>query len=539
MRKCCSHKQLGLRYGLPAHRRAFSLAELVVSIGILVLMMSLAGQVFNITVQSTGQATALTEIMQQLRAFERTLREDLRGVQPGNSLILIQGNPVNAYWTQSGKDGDDDPTVPDAGPSTGYPHAADPEREKTDGSGNAVQPRADILMIFTARPGASFVEAGSSPVTSNLQQVVYGHAELGEYVPSGVDNPIYNFERATGANPYFPEVGDYPSPTALSSVPAAQWHLARRSVLLLPNDPPTPLTVPITSLDDSRLLECQTDDFHRQDVDPQSKETDDRENFRYEDEVLRPQFDPATGEPIGGPWFLPAIFGDVTANPAGSIRPFARSELDPTPPALYAIRIGHYLLPNCASFKVEWTLNPRSEFVAGRLDGVNEVFWFDAGDNGDPANPSDKQPDPLRTLAVRVKELNQGLPACQDNSQDPNYTTVRCRLSRLLTSRSDHPDGMAYSLSDRFRGSAFPGASPDAWEQLAPDDGRPNLVVFTATRPAPLPPPPPPGLPPPPLSEPVLEPMFPGALRITIDVFDKQLRLERPIRHVMTIPIGG
>jgi len=33
--------------------------------------------------------------------------------------------------------------------------------------------------------------------------------------------------------------------------------------------------------------------------------------------------------------------------------------------------------------------------------------------------------------------------------------------------------------------------------------------------------------------------MFPGALRITIDVFDKQLRLDRPIRHVMTIPIGG
>jgi len=62
---------------------------LVVSIGILVLMMSLAGQVFNITVQSTGQATALTEAMQQLRAFERTLRDDLRSVQPGNSLILI------------------------------------------------------------------------------------------------------------------------------------------------------------------------------------------------------------------------------------------------------------------------------------------------------------------------------------------------------------------------------------------------------------------------------------------------------------------
>ena len=186
MRKYCFYKQLGLRYGSSARRRAFSLAELVVSIGILVLMMSLAGQVFNITVQSTGQATALTDIMQQLRAFERTLREDLRSVQPGNSLILIQGNPVNAYWTQNGKDADDDSTVLNAGPSTGYPHLADPEREKSDGSGNADQPRADILMFFAARLSGSFVDAGTSPVFSNLQQVVYGHAELGEYVPSGV-----------------------------------------------------------------------------------------------------------------------------------------------------------------------------------------------------------------------------------------------------------------------------------------------------------------------------------------------------------------
>src|SRR3972149_4886524 len=134
MRKFCSHNELGLRHGLSARLRAFSLAELVISIGILVLMMSLAGQVFNFTVQSTGQATALTEIMQQLRAFEHTLREDLRGVQPGNSLILIQGNPVNAYWTQNGKDADDDGTPSD---DEGYPHAADPEREKLDGSGNA------------------------------------------------------------------------------------------------------------------------------------------------------------------------------------------------------------------------------------------------------------------------------------------------------------------------------------------------------------------------------------------------------------------
>lgn len=499
MRKYCSHKQLGLQHGLSTRRRAFSLAELVVSIGILVLMMSLAGQVFNITVQSTGQATALTEIMQQLRAFEHTLREDLRGVQPGNSLILIQGNPVNAYWTRSGRDADDNA---DPSNDTGYP--ADPERERPDGSGNTVKeaPRADILMIFTARPGASFVEAGTAPVVSNLQQVVYGHAELGEYVPSGVPDPRYNFESATGSNPFFPETPDeYPLPTGVAVVPAAQWHLARRSVLLLPTDPLPPAPpLPITSLDDPRLLECQKDVIS---------------NFGYEQQVLRPQLD-AAGVPIGGPWFLPAIFGDWTLPYQDRVKPFARSSLDPTPPALFAARIGHYLLPNCASFKVEWTLNPHSEFVAERLDRANEVFWFDPGHSTDP----------LAELKGKITELE---PKTDDASK-----ALYDDLDSLMNDHS--PDGSynpatgeryAYSLSNRFRGTVMPSTPPGYdWDPLAPVS-RFNLVVFTATRPGP------------PLSEPVLDPMFPGALRITIDVFDKQLRLDRPIRHVMTIPIGG
>ena len=480
--------------------------------GILVLMMSLAGQVFNITVQSTGQATALTEIMQQLRAFEHTLRDDLRGVQPGNSLILIQGNPINAYWTQNGKDAD-----PGGNPSggNGYPHVADPEREKADGSGNADQPRADILMIFTARSGASFVEPGPPPLTSNLQQIVYGHAELGEYVASDVADPIYTFERATGNNPYFPEAGDYPSPIVVSSVPAAQWHLARRSVLLIPSNPPNVLSTPVVSLDDPRLLECETDVIG---------------NFQYEDLVLRPQLSPTTREPIGEPWFLPAIFGDVNTLRAGSRRPFARSRLDPAPPTLFATRIGHYLLPNCASFKIEWALNPRSEFVAGRLDRTNDVFWFDPGDNGDTPNANPK-PDPLRSLAARVAALMNGNGQCGITDKDND---VLCRnLDSLLNDRHALDVSPPYSLSDRFRGHVGTQGDPDAWDQLASDRNRPNLVVFTATRPAPLPPP---GLP---LSEPVLDPMFPGALRITVDVYDKEHRLERPIRHVMTIPIGG
>jgi len=37
----------------------------------------------------------------------------------------------------------------------------------------------------------------------------------------------------------------------------------------------------------------------------------------------------------------------------------------------------------------------------------------------------------------------------------------------------------------------------------------------------------------------VPDPMFPAALRITIDLYDQDGRLERPVRHVMIIPVGS
>lgn len=526
MRKSLLDNKLRRMSGFSSRVRAFSIAELVISMGILILMLSLAGQVFTLTIQSTGQATALTEVMQSLRSLEQTLRDDLAHVHPGQSVILIQGNPVNAYWTAKGReaDGDGDP----AG-AEGYPHPADPERESPDGK--LLPPRADILMFFTEKPGASFSSAGGSAggLTSNLQQVVYGHADLGEYFPSTTATGGFefrgNYELPPNASPpreAFPTTmtggAKYPSATKVSAEPAENWHLARRSVLILPTPSPTTITPPLTNLDDSRLLDAEKEALH---------------GFRFENQVLNPQWDPMTADPMGFPWFPPAIFGNVSQPYSLWIKPFERSRFDPTPPPALADRLAHYMLPRCASFKVEWSLNPRSEFVAGRFDRASEVFWFDPGDNGDPAD-STPSPDPLRTLATRVRRLKNGGPTCPANDD------LCLELDRLVrpddNGRTFHLDGRRYSLSDRFRGLGFPGSDDEAWPNLSPD-GRPNLVLFTATRPGPPSPPGPSG--PSAASEPVQDDMFPGALRITVDVFDKDRRLERPIRHVMVIPVGG
>lgn len=515
-------------------RAAFSLAELVISIGILILMMALAGQVFSITIKSTGQATALTEVTQQLRILEETLREDLRNVQPGQSVMLIQGNPINAFWTQLGKDAAFDETDP----SKGYGHVRDLEREKLDADGKPMiqngyevmqEPRADILMFFTARKATSAIDP---KISARVQQVVYGHAEIGEYDP----DPSVTSMLTTA----FPILNTDPF-----QIPAQQWHLARRSILLIPTSLDSesswetvmgPATAPTGGgLGNGNLLVGQRDYIS---------------GFRYDDLVIKP-FDSKNSWDSIEPWYLPAVFGN-TANltQAQWHKPYSRCKLDPTPPMMMANRMGAYFLPNCASFKVEWSLDPRGAFVNGRLDGSSEIFWLDPGDSGDDERKTYKLDDPLYSIQKQIDEL--------ENKSDAPSKNLKAQLESLLCEPTLHADGDRYSLADRFRGVSCPGfADSDypPWEQLSPDKKRPNIALFTATRPsnkcsqspdrcfvdADCPQVPGPGgtlidqtcvrgfIP---------DDIWPGALRITVDLYDREGRLERPIRHVMVIPVG-
>jgi type II secretory pathway pseudopilin PulG len=488
-------------------RGGFSLVELVVSIGILVLMLSLVGQVFNITIKSTGQAMALTQTSQLLRAFEQSLREDLAGVQPGRSLMLIQGNPVNAYWTQEGKEADDN-----GDPRDGYPHAGDPSRE--DANARLVKPRADVLMFFTARQAASAVHPG---VSSRLQQVVYGHAQLGEYIPAAVaGGDAYVFSPGLAAFPVDTANNDYPSTTLVSPVSAERWHLARRGVLLVQSAPPPAGPTPLVSaLDDPQLLGDQSANIQN------FVFTDVVGDFDFEQQVLKP------GDT--DPWYLPNIFD-------GGTLPHDRSRLDPTPPPLYANRLAPYFLPKCASFKVEWSLDPRSAFVAGRLAGTKEVYWFDPG-RYDPDEPDPPEEHPLAELEAARNAARDALDDATDLQEQQRLERKYLDLRDLLDAPTFHPDENSpqdkYSLAARFLGARLQDrrgqnvANTYAWGELA-RDGRPNLVVFGAARrrfgTA---------------NKIVPEDIFPGALRITIDLFDSKRRLERPIRHVMVIPVGG
>lgn len=478
--------------------------------GIMVLMLALAGQVMNMTVRATGVATSYTEVNQALRALEQTLREDLRHVHPGQSLMLIQGNPINAYWTRDQREADDDATPEPSSPRMdGYPHRRDPERERPEDSRSLQSPRADILMFFTTRKATNYVQysyrqSGGAPpsaVSSNIQQVVYGHANLGEYVASGAG--IYVFQQNVNEFPVYPQV---------APIPADRWHLARRVAHLLPND-----KVATTGIGTPKWVDYL--DASRLDL-PEilSGETDVIVNFDYQANVL-------TSMPRGtikhslAPLYWPSIFD-------GGAKPFERSRLDPTPPPALAGRLGHYLLPNCASFKVEWTLDPRGAFVSGQLNEEKDVSWFDPGHQViDPANPGVLRYDPLATMENARKRADD---------IGPPEDVRAIRLNRLLGNPvgGDLATGEQYSLRERFGSSASENLDPDHWASwhadrpYATNPPRPNIAVFTANRN---------GSP----EAPVADDIFPKALRITVDVVDDARRLDPPVRHVMVLPVGG
>ena len=527
-------KQVRLTYTSSTARRGFSLAELVVSIGILLLMLSLVGQVYSLTVRSTGQATALTAVNQQLRIFEQRLREDLADVQPERSVMVIQGNAVNAFWTVDQREAN-----PAGNPAAGYVHTPDPLRE--DAKGNLVLPRADLLMFFTSHQGRSFTDPR---VTSTLQQVTYGHADLGEYVPNSASTRAcdrYTF--VPGPTAFPADSNGYPLPTKVSPVPAQEWHLARRAVLLLPGSPPPrPCDIIVNYLDEAALLQGATD-FIGAAPPPNVSFPPPPEDCWYDTfelSVLSP-WSSRTNCPAVAPWYLPPIFGDQTMAYADQRKPYARSQLDPTPPPLFADRLSAYGLPNCASFKVEWTLDPRSSFVGGRLDGVREVLWFDPGrsTSGTRTTPD---VDPLAPLSAAISELANGTDAASE--------AAAAKLRSLLGEQTyHHSDGTNYSLSGRFHTAAM-SIDPDpnnigtTWPPLATGAGAAaNLVAFGGARPQCVAAPGaadnscPPGYQRD-FTQLVPDDLFPSALRITIDLFDKEGRLDRPIRHVMVIPVG-
>lgn len=426
-------------------RGAFTLVELVVAIGILVMMMTMAGTVFSLTLRSTGQAKALTNLSERLRMYERTVKEDLRAVRPGSSMMALECRQVWIQWTGVQRDLY---KLPNGPYGAEFPGGGDPERMVWDDDAKQMRPelpRADVLTFFTAREAASMI---APSLRSSLQLVSYGHVKPGDLSSGGAwirdPDAYFNIEDHY-ADALIPP-WTLPADRALP-LTANQWLLGRRQTLVM-NVAPSGVDYATLPSDD-KLFDGRTDILVSQSGG----------SFDYVRDVLQQK----------------------PTNPAWR----RRAKLDLNPPAVQANRMGAWFLPNCASFKVEWAL---SHPKWGRwLREQPDTVWVDSSSQ----ESMQKTIDHLEAIRNRYDPLDD------------------------MEARAD-----LQSLKDLFEMRFVMLLDPaDKRVTWAAEDFGPWGSTGQ-----------------PPAGEP--DPFFPTALRITVDLYDDTGRLDRPIRHVMVVPVG-
>lgn len=188
-------------------RRAMTLTELVVAVGVLVLLMSMIATIFVSASKASGKAKAITDIHRQVRQVAETIRKDLENVDPAKHILAIAGVEVSAYNT---------------------PDDAQLNRPKTIH-------RSDVVGFLTGRSASPYVfqqpsdpaDAGRIELDTSVSQVVYGHADLARLVETTPGSGVWQWDAASV------------QPVETGQTPSSLWHLARR-ILLFPNSPLSP-----------------------------------------------------------------------------------------------------------------------------------------------------------------------------------------------------------------------------------------------------------------------------------------------------------
>ena len=122
--------------------KGFTLIELVTAIAILAIVVSFAGVIFNMSIESYRTAMANAEIMRKLRAITDQLNADFKGLQKDGYLILHSE-------VQAGRKEYQDPDPCDF--------------------------RADRLYYFTTGDFQSWFEPN---IRSNIAQIYFGHDSI-------------------------------------------------------------------------------------------------------------------------------------------------------------------------------------------------------------------------------------------------------------------------------------------------------------------------------------------------------------------------
>ena len=154
-------------------RKAFTLMEMIVALGILAVVMSFAGVIFRVSADSHRLAMANAEIMQKLRAITEQLDADFRGLRKDGEVLV--------FWRAQRKD---PKNYPDLTKYTAQnPAAPNPNAEEAF-------ERFDRIMFFA---DGDFQTYGSmppaKPVRGNMARICYALANGPSDNPSDPNRP--------------------------------------------------------------------------------------------------------------------------------------------------------------------------------------------------------------------------------------------------------------------------------------------------------------------------------------------------------------
>ncbi len=227
-----------MRSGGP-HRRGFSLLEMLVSLAVLVVALLVVSNIFALTAQTARSAVAISDVQRRVRDFLYTLEQDLNGINPAESILILSGATQAAARSEEKRDAEQferflvgDPADVPRGFDPVFSTSVDPSTDQYS------DPRTDILAFLTNRalqskspaindvsgsgPEQRFQQAIQNGARSAPNLVVYGHAAID--VPDGITWPATGNE----IHPINPPGGR----DQLSDLPLTQWHLARRATLI-------------------------------------------------------------------------------------------------------------------------------------------------------------------------------------------------------------------------------------------------------------------------------------------------------------------
>lgn len=461
-------------------RRAvgFTLVEMLVSIGVLALALSVVGVVFTATARTTTQAAAYSETLNWVRQFTRQIEEDLKYCEPANSVLVMQGRTQAAALTRDDLDGGRfyRVLVGDADAVNAF----DPAYDNNAGGPEVTQysdPRADLLMFYTMRPSVSQAPPRSPSTLQGRKylagarfapvQVVYGHAALGEPVWNG---SVYQFPAVGDLRHIEQDVGGGTDPLSLSRIPAVQWHLSRRATILEPTTGTGSSDLRFTPEEFSRIRRCYSS-------------RDDRAgdvavlNYDAYMSGFQPLVSPGPGFSgqirdgiaLANPYeFTSGLGWNSTARSliletmyaGGGEALHHVSTVLPNPPADLRTNLGVHLLPGCVWFQVEF-LMPE--------DPRNSIQY--SGPVSDPTGVISRRYDVPRWTAIDPGETYVFVPDSPENRA-------------LIAERNDQPRLSDFALLDPTQPASFD-----------------NRVIRT----------------------------WPYAIRITVRAMDDQGRLETPI----------